>query len=100
MFNSGFRRIVVAVAILGLLAFTPAAQARPLGLGQASVEAGRSWLDAALSWWQGLLQGDGERLPRRRSTPPAKPSGIDLTYSANTGSCIDPQGNTRPGCES
>ncbi|HEX6901090.1 MAG TPA: hypothetical protein VF789_15305 [Thermoanaerobaculia bacterium] len=98
----GIRLFLVLAALTALLA-APAAEARGLGSQRpaAGVEAG--WMSAALQW---LEQALGLRRPAPRtgsSTTKEDTSGGSLsggTGGATTmgGTCIDPNGVTRPWC--
>ena len=102
----GIRLFLVIAALTALLA-APAAEARVLGPQRpaAGVEAG--WMNAALQWLEQML-GLHRPVPRTgTSTAKEDTSGGTLSGSggftsggATTmgGTCIDPNGNTRPWC--
>ncbi|HVR96585.1 MAG TPA: hypothetical protein VMW27_08225, partial [Thermoanaerobaculia bacterium] len=100
MFRISSRTAVVAAVVLSLsvLAVSPA-QAAPLGGTQWLSKAPARWVDSTLSWLSSLLPGNPQS-PVQRTTEKAARFPINIgggpgggTYTPNTGSCIDPQGN-------
>lgn len=83
------RAAVAAIALLFALVCIPAAQARSFEPAHQSFDLGTPWLDSALAWVSRLLGGEPVARPAK-----AKPTLNKAT--ANSGSCIDPQGNPRP----
>ncbi len=100
----GIRLFLVLAALTALLA-APAAEARGLEPQRPGVEAG--WMSAALQW---LEQALGLRRPAPRTgssttkedtSGTLSGSGTGLTSGGATtmgGTCIDPNGVTRPWC--
>lgn len=99
MFRSMSRVATVAVVALTLvLASVPAAQASAFSGPSLDIRSG--WLDAALTWLDGLLFGEETSSPT--STIEMSGTGDDpnLQLSGNfavqSGSCINPDGRPRP----
>jgi hypothetical protein len=99
----GIRLFLVIAALTALLA-VPAAEARGLGSQRPGAGVEPGWMSAAVQW---LEQALGLRRPAPRtgsSTAKEDTSGGSLsgtgTGGASTmgGTCIDPNGNTRPWC--
>lgn len=88
MFRSLSRVTVVLAFVLALVLSTVPAQAQPLDPGTSRFSLDASWLDAALSWFQGLLGGgDSEPLQTMNALGGARPG-----VGSMSGSCIDPYG--------
>jgi hypothetical protein len=96
MFRSSVSRLVVAVVfVLALVLSTAPVQALPLDSGSRFTDS--SWLDAALSWVEGLFAGGDNPEPLqilatgRTITPWGKGNSGTLSSS-----CIDPYGRPTP----
>lgn len=90
MFRFTSRHAAAAVvAILFALVCIPAAEARSFGPAKTAFDLDTPWLDSAISLLSRFLGGAPEQPVRQ-----AKPKLGKVT--ANSGSCIDPQGNPRP----
>jgi hypothetical protein len=89
MFRSLSRVTVVLAFVLALILSTVPAQAQPRDPGTSHLSLDTAWIDAALSWFQGLLGGgDSDSL---QSTTTAGTSALP-GYGTLSGSCIDPMG--------
>lgn len=90
-FISRHAAIAVIALLLALACLPTAAQARDLRPASQGMHLDLPSLDSALSWLSRLL-GDAPEQPARQAK--TKPTLGKAT--ANTGSCIDPQGHPRP----
>jgi hypothetical protein len=90
--------IVAVVAFTLVLLSVPAVHARPIERSGPSIETGTGWMDAALSWLSQLLFGDQPASQDQpQSTFDASTSlTLDGYYQPLVGSCIDPEGRTKP----
>jgi hypothetical protein len=93
------RALSAAVVILALVLLVASpVQAAPTKAPKLTAKMGSNFLDAALSWLNGFLNGLTPAAPQRTEMTKGKPvSGgtwdDGAIYRPNTGSCIDPQGN-------
>lgn len=89
-----FSRICLVAAVVCSMAFVTAPGANAALRGDSQTEAGTEsgWLGAAFDWLQSLLGSGERRSDRRVEKSTSKP------ISQYNGSCIDPQGRTRPWC--
>jgi hypothetical protein len=88
--------IVAVVALTLVLLSVPAVHARPIERSGPSIETGARWMDAALAWFSQLLFGEQPASQDQpRSTFDASIT-LDGYYQPLSGSCIDPEGRTKP----
>ena len=95
MFRSMSRTATVAVvALMLVLASVPAAQASSFSGPSLDIRSG--WLDAALTWLDGLLFGEETSSPTSSFEAVEPIEGDDDLGALQSGTCIDPAGRPRP----
>lgn len=95
MFRSMSRAALSVAFVLALVLSSVPVQAQPLDAGARLVSFDASWLEAAMSWFQGLLTGDGAESPSFATEAATIKGGgtSEIPDSeAMSGSCIDPMG--------
>lgn len=87
-----FSRICLVAAVVCSLMFvtSPGANALPRGDSQPEARAESGWLEAAVDWFQNLLDRGERPHPQRGDKPSA-----GKEKSSMNGACIDPLGRPR-----